>query len=91
MLEKRPRHYAAEIMQLKTREERRAALAEVPELYREIVMTHVRCWFELKNHKREREKTDERKKKTGGLSTWRRERDLQFLPGGTGEGGAGDP
>ena len=42
MQEKRPRHYAAEIIQLTTREQRRDALNRVPEAWRELVAAHVR-------------------------------------------------
>ena len=43
---KRPRHYAEEILQLKTREERLAALEQVPEGMRGMVKTHVEATFE---------------------------------------------
>ena len=42
MQEKRPRHYAAEISQLTTREQRRDALSQVPEHWRALIETHVR-------------------------------------------------
>jgi hypothetical protein len=46
ILEKRPRHYAAEIAKLKTLEERRTAIEQVPEHYKEIVKTHLKnTWF----------------------------------------------
>ena len=44
--EKRPRQYAAEIMALRTREERRNALANVPEHLRELTEAHVRITFD---------------------------------------------
>ncbi len=43
--EDRPRHYAERIMTLKTKEERKAALEQVPEEYRKLVETHVRNAF----------------------------------------------
>lgn len=51
---KRPRQYAAEIVKLKTREERRAALERVPPIYRETVMTHVTNTLKLAWHWRKR-------------------------------------
>ena len=51
---KRPRHYAEEILQLKTREERLAALQNVPEDMRGAVRLHVEATFEkLKFRRRE--------------------------------------
>ena len=47
---KRPRHYIAEIMELKTREERKEALDRVPEEYREWVRKSVTNFFELRKH-----------------------------------------
>jgi len=41
MFEKRPRQYAHEITKMKTADERKAALAKVPEHLRELVKTHV--------------------------------------------------
>ena len=49
--EKRPRHYIAEIMAMKTKEERKAALDRVPEDYREWVRTSVVNFFELRKYK----------------------------------------
>ena len=43
---KRPRHWAEEILQLKTREERLAALQNVPEDLRGAVRLHVEATFE---------------------------------------------
>ena len=40
-MNKRPRQYAAEIMDLETIEERRAALKKVPKHYQKLVMKHV--------------------------------------------------
>lgn len=37
----RPRQYAAQIVALKSKDERRAALAEVPEHLRDLVRKHV--------------------------------------------------
>lgn len=48
MFEKRPRHYAAEIEVMKTKEERAAALAEVPEHLQGLVETHVKNTFALR-------------------------------------------
>lgn len=44
-LEKAPRQYAWEIYQMKTREERAAALKEVPAELRAWVEFYVRDWF----------------------------------------------
>ena len=50
--EKRPRHFAEEILQLKTKEERRAALEQVPEEMRGLVRAHVEAAFEkMKYHR----------------------------------------
>jgi hypothetical protein len=46
--EKRPRHYISEILALKTRAERVAALDKVPEIYKEWVRTSVINYF---NHR----------------------------------------
>lgn len=48
--EDRPRHYADRIMKLKTKEERKAALEQVPEEYRKLVETHVRNAFEKRRN-----------------------------------------
>jgi len=48
--EKRPRHYAAEIAALQTLEERRTALEKVPEHYKDIVKTHVKNYWFIKQH-----------------------------------------
>lgn len=37
----RPRHYARQIIGLRSQEERRAALANVPAEWRDLVRTHV--------------------------------------------------
>lgn len=47
-MEKRPRHYAAEIIALPTAEERRAALEKVPELWRDTTRIHVINYFAMK-------------------------------------------
>jgi hypothetical protein len=49
---KRPRHYAAEILDLKTVEERRAALNQVPTEQRERVELYVRNEFERRKYSR---------------------------------------
>ena len=51
---KRPRQYAAEIVKLKTKEERRAALERVPAVHRETVVTHVTNTLLLAWHWRKR-------------------------------------
>jgi hypothetical protein len=48
-IEKRPRHWANEIVKLKSREERKAALEKVPEEYRAMVKIHVENHFLRKN------------------------------------------
>lgn len=40
--EKRPRHWAAEIAQLPTREERQARLNQAPQHWRELIKTHLK-------------------------------------------------
>ena len=47
-MDKRPRHYAAEICALATPSERRAALQKVPEEWREITRKHVVNTFSLR-------------------------------------------
>ena len=48
----RPRQYAANIMLLSSKEERRAALAAVPEWMRDIVETHVRNAYDRDKYAR---------------------------------------
>jgi len=50
--QKRPRHYAAEILDLNTVEERRDALKEVPTEQRERVELYVRNEFERRKYSR---------------------------------------
>ena len=50
--EKKARHYAEEILQLKTREERLAALGNVPEDMRGAVRLHVEATFEKMKYRR---------------------------------------
>ena len=50
--EKRPRNFAEEILQLKTREERKAALEQVPEDMRGAVRLHVEATFEKMKYRR---------------------------------------
>lgn len=50
MSEKPPRAYAAEIMEMKSREERRAALEAVPAHLRMTVRTHVEIGFCMLNN-----------------------------------------
>lgn len=45
-----PRHYAAEIMSLKTREERREALSKVPAHLQSLTRKHVEIEFERRKH-----------------------------------------
>ncbi|WP_431688940.1 hypothetical protein [Hahella sp. NBU794] len=45
---KRPREYAAEILQMQGREARARALAAVPTQFRAMVEAHVRTYFALK-------------------------------------------
>ena len=45
---KRPRQYAAEIVLMKTRKERRDALAKVPEDCRDTTKLHVQIYFDRK-------------------------------------------
>lgn len=46
---KRPRQWAAEIAALKTLNERRAALTQVPPELKELVQTHLRLLWEQRN------------------------------------------
>ena len=48
----RPRQYAASIMLLSSKEERRTALAEVPESMRSLVESHVRNVYERNKYTR---------------------------------------
>ncbi len=50
--EKRPRHFAEEILQLKTREERLAALENVPKDMLGAVRLHVEVTFEKMKYRR---------------------------------------
>lgn len=45
-----PRHYAAEIVELKTVEQRREAIELVPDLYKELVKTHIKIQWEKKKY-----------------------------------------
>ena len=45
-----PRHYAQYIMGLKTKDERRAALDQVPEHFRELTRKHVEIEFERRKY-----------------------------------------
>lgn len=47
----RPREHAAEIMQLRTKEERAARLSKVPESLRELVAKHVQIQFEMRKYR----------------------------------------
>lgn len=49
--DKRPRHYAAEIIALADIEQRRAALAHVPEHWRALTKAHVSDYFNKKRFK----------------------------------------
>ena len=40
--DKRPRHWAAEIARLSTREERQAKLNQAPQHWRELIKTHLK-------------------------------------------------
>ena len=50
MIEKRPRHYAAEIMALTDKEERRGLFAQVPDHLKELTKRHceVAVWIKPK-------------------------------------------
>lgn len=50
--EKRPREYAAEIIALKTRQERKEALDKVPAKYKDWVASYVTTSFSIKKHSR---------------------------------------
>lgn len=47
-----PRQYAAEILELKTRKERRDALSQCPEHLQSAIAKHVEIAFALKNQKK---------------------------------------
>ena len=53
-MEERPRHYAARIMELETREQRREALEKVPPHLRDLVKKHVEITYELRKVRRAR-------------------------------------
>lgn len=69
----RPRQYAAQILQLKTREERNAALLQVPEEWRDLVRKHCETtWHHPSRHKlRESPKPDEQYRPTSAAPTAR--------------------
>lgn len=48
---KRPREYAAEIVELNNREERRRALVKVPAELQEMVKTHVQIFWALRQRR----------------------------------------
>ena len=48
-MNKRPRQYASDIMELETVEERRAALKKVPKEYQKLVMKHVMIAFDKRS------------------------------------------
>ena len=48
----KPRHYAAQILDLKTREERREALSKVPHDYQDRVKLYVENEFERRKYTR---------------------------------------
>lgn len=68
-----PRQYAAQILQLKTREERNAALEQVPEEWRGLVRKHCEItWHHPSRHKlRESPKPDEQYRPTSAAPSAR--------------------
>ena len=50
-IQKRPRHYAEEIVKLKSREERKSALEKIPDEFKAMVKTHVEVYFLRKKSK----------------------------------------
>tara|TARA_Y100000385_G_C13074252_1_gene630613 strand:- start:1547 stop:1714 length:168 start_codon:yes stop_codon:yes gene_type:complete len=50
--QKWPRRYAAEILELKTKKERREALAKCPEEFRDLIAKHVEIAFALRKNRR---------------------------------------
>lgn len=48
--EKRPRHYAAELVALESKEQRIEALKKVPEHLQEMVKTHLKIYWFIKQH-----------------------------------------
>ena len=56
MAEMRPRHYAADICLIKDRAERVAALENVPEHLRGIVISHVKTAFAKTQHLRNKDR-----------------------------------
>lgn len=50
--DKAPRHYAAEIAQLPTKEQRQVALTAVPPEWRELVKKHVEITFFVNKHRK---------------------------------------
>lgn len=53
-----PRQYAAQILALETKEDRRAALAEVPEHLRDLVRAHVEITWNHPQGKTNGQQTD---------------------------------
>jgi hypothetical protein len=51
-LTKWPRQYAAEIMEMKTKKERREALEKCPEEFRGLIAKHVEISFAMRKIKR---------------------------------------
>lgn len=64
-LEKRPRHYAAAIVRLTSKEERRAALEKVPEHLRDATRQHVMDAFAKRSIQRHRSDLKGRNNQTG--------------------------
>jgi hypothetical protein len=52
IIEKRPRHWAAEIAALPTLEQRQERLKKVPQEWQELVKTHLTITFFVKSHKK---------------------------------------
>lgn len=50
--DKRPRHWAAEIASLTTREARQKALEQVPEEFKALVITHVKITFFVNKYRK---------------------------------------
>lgn len=51
-IEKRPRHYAAELVALETKEQRIEALKKVPAHLQDMVKTHLKIYWQIKSQSR---------------------------------------
>jgi|15BtaG_2_1085339.scaffolds.fasta_scaffold00279_4 hypothetical protein len=55
MLEKRPRHYAQELLNAKTDEQKRALFQKIPKHFRDLVLVHYSNWVSKTKSKQGKE------------------------------------